>query len=69
MAEIVRYGYLKDYGLNVLSQDVKVAWGYCPYTLTIPNTVANKLIATTDSHFPSGILITRYNDHKSPLPM
>ncbi|XP_028401562.1 glutathione reductase, mitochondrial-like [Dendronephthya gigantea] len=27
MAEIVRYGYLKDYGLNVLSQDVKVAWG------------------------------------------
>ena len=28
MAETIRYGYLRDYGLNVLSQDVKVAWGY-----------------------------------------
>lgn len=28
MAETIKYGYLRDYGLNVLSQDVKVAWGY-----------------------------------------
>ncbi|CAB4016015.1 Glutathione reductase, mitochondrial, partial [Paramuricea clavata] len=27
MAETIKYGYLKDYGLNVLSHDVKVAWG------------------------------------------
>lgn len=26
LAETVRYGYLRDYGLNIPSQDVKVAW-------------------------------------------
>jgi hypothetical protein len=31
MAETIKYGYLKDYGLNVLSHDVKVAWGYTAY--------------------------------------
>lgn len=28
LAETIRYGYLHDYGLNVPSQDVKVAWRY-----------------------------------------
>lgn len=37
MAETLRYGYLRDYGLNVLSQDVKVAWGYSSIKSTFLN--------------------------------